>query len=53
MNLANKITNRVDVAYSLITNEEQDKVLIVRNIHSSSWSLPGDGFVEIAAEHNH
>ncbi|WP_028612593.1 NUDIX hydrolase [Paenibacillus harenae] len=37
---------RVDVAYSLITNEEQDKVLIVRNIHSSSWSLPG-GAVEV------
>ncbi|MCM3626244.1 NUDIX hydrolase [Paenibacillus glycanilyticus] len=36
---------RVDVAYSLITNEEQNKVLIVRNIHSSSWSLPG-GAVE-------
>ncbi|KQL43616.1 phosphohydrolase [Brevibacillus choshinensis] len=37
---------RVDVAYALITNEDQDKVLIVRNIHSSSWSLPG-GAVEI------
>ncbi|MBD0381468.1 NUDIX hydrolase [Paenibacillus sedimenti] len=37
---------RVDVAYALITNVEQDKVLIVRNIHSSSWSLPG-GAVEI------
>ncbi|MWC29377.1 NUDIX hydrolase [Paenibacillus sp. MMS18-CY102] len=36
---------RVDVVYALITNEEQDKVLIVRNIHSSSWSLPG-GAVE-------
>jgi 8-oxo-dGTP diphosphatase len=36
---------RVDVAYALLTNEEQDKVLIVRNIHSSSWSLPG-GAVE-------
>ncbi|MDQ0899401.1 MULTISPECIES: NUDIX hydrolase [unclassified Paenibacillus] len=37
---------RVDVAYALITNEEKDKVLIVRNIHTSSWSLPG-GSVEI------
>lgn len=37
---------RVDVAYALITNEEKDKVLIVRNIHTSSWSLPG-GAVEI------
>lgn len=26
--------HRVDVAYALITNEEQDKVLIVRNIGS-------------------
>ncbi len=38
--------NRVDVAYVLITNEVQDKVLMVRNIHSSSWSLPG-GAVEV------
>jgi 8-oxo-dGTP diphosphatase len=30
----------------LITNEDKDKVLIVRNIHTSSWSLPG-GAVEI------
>ncbi|WP_053373981.1 NUDIX hydrolase [Paenibacillus sp. FJAT-27812] len=37
---------RVDVAYALITNEEKDRVLIVRNIHTSSWSLPG-GAVEI------
>lgn len=36
---------RVDVAYALITNKDQDKVLIVQNIHSSSWSLPG-GAVE-------
>lgn len=37
---------RVDVAYALITNEEKDKVLIVRNLLTSSWSLPG-GAVEI------
>ncbi|AFC28326.1 phosphohydrolase [Paenibacillus mucilaginosus 3016] len=36
---------RVDVAYALIANEKQDKVLIVRNRDSSSWSLPG-GAVE-------
>ncbi|OXM82369.1 phosphohydrolase [Paenibacillus rigui] len=36
---------RVDVAYALITNEENNKVLVVRNIHTSSWSLPG-GSVE-------
>jgi 8-oxo-dGTP diphosphatase len=38
--------HRVDVAYSLITNDEKNKVLVVRNNHSSSWSLPG-GAVEI------
>lgn len=37
---------RIDVAYALLTNEEQSKVLMVRNIHTSSWSLPG-GAVEI------
>jgi 8-oxo-dGTP diphosphatase len=36
---------RVDVAYSLITDEHKNKVLMVRNIHSSGWSLPG-GAVE-------
>lgn len=36
---------RVDVVYSLLTNEDQDKVLVVRNIDHSSWSLPG-GVVE-------
>ncbi|MDF2652235.1 MAG: phosphohydrolase [Paenibacillus sp.] len=37
--------SRIDVAYSLITNEDKNKVLMVRNIDSSSWSLPG-GAVE-------
>ncbi|MCR2807624.1 NUDIX hydrolase [Paenibacillus soyae] len=37
---------RVDVAYALLTNEEQTKVLMVRNIHTFSWSLPG-GAVEV------
>ncbi|MFD0717697.1 NUDIX hydrolase [Paenibacillus sp. GCM10027626] len=37
---------RIDVAYSLITTEDKNKILMVRNIHSSSWSLPG-GAVEI------
>lgn len=38
------IMHRVDVAYALLTNESHDMVLI--DIHSSSWSLPG-GSVEI------
>ncbi|MBB6670340.1 NUDIX hydrolase [Cohnella nanjingensis] len=36
---------RVDVVYVLITNEQADQVLVVSNIHTSSWSLPG-GAVE-------
>lgn len=36
---------RVDVSYALITNEGNDQVLMVRNVHSSTWSLPG-GAVE-------
>ncbi|MFT9367332.1 NUDIX hydrolase [Paenibacillus polymyxa] len=38
---------RVDVAYSLITDPTNSKVLMVRNIDDSSdrWSLPG-GAVE-------
>jgi 8-oxo-dGTP diphosphatase len=37
---------RVDVTYSLITNHSKTKVLMVKNIGNSSWSLPG-GAVEI------
>ncbi|SFS75158.1 NUDIX hydrolase [Paenibacillus sp. BC26] len=36
---------RVDVAYSLITNASKTKVLMVKNVGNSSWSLPG-GAVE-------
>ncbi|MBD2870597.1 NUDIX hydrolase [Paenibacillus sp. IB182493] len=36
---------RVDVAYVLITNDERDRVLMVRNGGSMVWSLPG-GAVE-------
>jgi len=36
---------RVDVTYSLITNNSKSKVLMVHNIDHDSWSLPG-GAVE-------
>ncbi|RUT28028.1 NUDIX hydrolase [Paenibacillus zeisoli] len=36
---------RVDVVYSLITDSSNSKVLAVKNIGRSSWSLPG-GAVE-------
>ncbi|MCW3790544.1 NUDIX hydrolase [Paenibacillus sp. LS1] len=36
---------RVDVVYSLLTNSSKSKVLAVRNVGRSSWSLPG-GAVE-------
>lgn len=36
---------RVDVTYSLITNDSKSKVLMVYNIDHDSWSLPG-GTVE-------
>lgn len=36
---------RVDVVYSLLTNLSKTKVLAVRNVGLSSWSLPG-GAVE-------
>lgn len=36
---------RVDVVYSLLTNPSKSKVLAVRNVERSSWSLPG-GAVE-------
>ncbi|USB33399.1 NUDIX hydrolase [Paenibacillus sp. YPG26] len=36
---------RVDVVYSLITDQSQSKILAVNNIERSSWSLPG-GAVE-------
>jgi 8-oxo-dGTP diphosphatase len=37
--------NRVDVAYSLITDNSKSKVLLVKNVGNGSWSLPG-GAVE-------
>jgi 8-oxo-dGTP diphosphatase len=37
---------RVDVTYSLITDNSKTKVLMVKNVGNSSWSLPG-GAVEI------
>ncbi|GGB61669.1 DNA mismatch repair protein MutT [Lentibacillus populi] len=37
--------NRVDVVYSLIYDEIQEKVLVVKNIKYNNWSLPG-GSVE-------
>ncbi|PRA08001.1 MULTISPECIES: NUDIX hydrolase [unclassified Paenibacillus] len=36
---------RVDVVYTLLTNPSKTKVLAVRNVGRSSWSLPG-GAVE-------
>ncbi len=36
---------RVDVVYSLIYDEQSDKVLMVQNIRHDNWSLPG-GAVE-------
>ncbi|GAK39138.1 NUDIX hydrolase [Paenibacillus urinalis] len=36
---------RVNVAYSLITDQSKSKVLAVKNVGRSSWSLPG-GAVE-------
>ncbi|WP_283152869.1 NUDIX hydrolase [Guptibacillus hwajinpoensis] len=36
---------RVDVVYSLLYNEQEDKVLMVQNIKHDNWSLPG-GSVE-------
>ncbi|WP_138495288.1 NUDIX hydrolase [Paenibacillus pinistramenti] len=36
---------RVDITYSLITNNSKSKVLMVHNIDRDSWSLPG-GAVE-------
>ncbi|UFT98400.1 NUDIX hydrolase [Radiobacillus kanasensis] len=36
---------RINVVYSLIFDEEQDKVLMVQNIKYDNWSLPG-GSVE-------
>ncbi|WP_325048389.1 NUDIX hydrolase [Paenibacillus sp. CAA11] len=32
---------RVDVVYSLITDQSKSKVLAVKNVGRSSWSLPG------------
>ncbi|MTW85872.1 NUDIX domain-containing protein [Virgibacillus dakarensis] len=37
--------NRVDVVYSLIYDEIQEKVLVVKNTKYNNWSLPG-GSVE-------
>lgn len=36
---------RVDVVYSLLTNPSKSKVIAVKNVGRSSWSLPG-GSVE-------
>ncbi len=36
---------RVDIVYGLILNEEKDKVLLVKNVEHSTWTLPG-GAVE-------
>ena len=36
---------RVNVVYSLLYNEQEDKVLMVQNIKHDNWSLPG-GSVE-------
>ncbi|MFE6073398.1 NUDIX hydrolase [Paenibacillus sp. NPDC057886] len=36
---------RVNVTYTLITDESKSKVLMVKNVGRSSWSLPG-GAVE-------
>lgn len=36
---------RIDVAYMLITNEDKDQILMVENIDTAIWSLPG-GTVE-------
>lgn len=32
---------RVNVTYTLITDESKSKVLMVKNVGRSSWSLPG------------
>lgn len=37
--------NRINVVYSLITNETETKILAVRNVDNGLWSLPG-GAVE-------
>jgi 8-oxo-dGTP diphosphatase len=36
---------RINVVYSLITNQERSKILMVKNKDNGSWSLPG-GAVE-------
>lgn len=36
---------RVDVAYTLITDDTKSKILMVKNMGNSSWTLPG-GAVE-------
>ncbi|MNI52882.1 putative mutator protein MutT4 [compost metagenome] len=41
-----KPLKRVDVTYSLITDNSKSKVLMVHNIDHENWSLPG-GAVEI------
>ncbi|WP_168928845.1 hypothetical protein [Paenibacillus dokdonensis] len=33
--------HRIDVVYSLITNEAKTKVLMVKNKDNERWTLPG------------
>lgn len=45
---------RIDVVYSLITNVERDRILMVKNRDNGRWTLPGgkveaDETLEIAA----
>lgn len=38
-----KLMNRVDVAYSLIVDENEENILMVKNIKHNNWSPPGGG----------
>ncbi len=45
---------RIDAVYALITDEANDKVLMVRNVDNGLWTLPGgaveeDEFLDMAA----
>ncbi|PCL91578.1 NUDIX hydrolase [Paenibacillus lautus] len=37
---------RIDVAYSLITDKDKTKILMVKNHKNGTWSLPGGGVEE-------
>lgn len=37
---------RIDVAYSLITDKNKTKILMVKNHKNGTWSLPGGGVEE-------